>query len=192
MDFQYPYIVEDDTQAGYLAAKHLIDLGHKKIGGIFKIDDIQGHYRFSGFQKACNKAGLQVDVSLIMWFETNDLDIKFDNRNPQLEKLLYGCTAIVCYNDQIALKIMDIMRAKNLRVPEDISLVSFDDSQLAVASEIKLTTVAHPKDKLGEEAAKAIIDMVERKQDYCGLKFKPELVVRNSTQEFPNSSSAKD
>ena len=52
----------------------------------------------------------------------------------------------------IAIKVMDVIRENGLRVPEDISLVSFDDSQLAIASEIKFTTVAHPKEKLGEEA----------------------------------------
>ena len=49
-------------------------------------------------------------------------------------------------------------------MPGDISLVSFDDSQLAVASEVKLTTVAHPKEKLGQEAAKAMIDLIEGRQ----------------------------
>jgi GntR family transcriptional regulator of arabinose operon len=182
-ELEYSYIVEDDTEAGYLATKHLIDLGHEKIGGIFKIDDIQGHYRFSGFQKAQTEAQFQIFDSLVMWFETNDLDSKFEKTNHQLENLLSQCSALVCYNDQIAVKVMDIIRDKGLKVPEDISLVSFDDSQLALAAEAKLTTVAHPKEALGLEAAKAIIDMIERKQDYYDLKFKPELVVRNSTQK---------
>lgn len=182
-ELEYSYIVEDDTEAGYLATKHLIDLGHEKIGGIFKIDDIQGHYRFSGFQKAQTEAQFQIFDSRVMWFETNDLNTKFEKTNSQLENLLSQCTALVCYNDQIAVKVMDIIRDKGLKIPEDISLVSFDDSQLAVASESKLTTVAHPKEALGLEAAKAIINMIERKQDYYDLKFKPELVVRNSTQK---------
>lgn len=183
-ELNYPYVVEDDAEAGYMATKHLIDLGHKRLGGIFKIDDIQGHYRFSGFQRAHNESGLQLEDASIMWFETNDLETKFENHNTQLEKLLSQCTALVCYNDQIALKLMDIIREKGLKIPEDISLVSFDDSQLAVASETKLTTVAHPKDLLGEEAAKAMINMLVSKQSYFNLKIKPELVVRNSTQTY--------
>lgn len=178
------YIVEDDTEAGYLATKHLIALGHEKIGGIFKIDDIQGHCRFSGFQRAYRETNLQVEDSSILWYQTSDFDTKFEDHNLQLEKLLSQCTAIVCYNDQIALKVMDIIRDKNLKIPEDISLVSFDDSQLAVASETKLTTVAHPKEKLGEEAAKAIINLLDKKEIYYDLKIKPELVVRNSTKEY--------
>ncbi|WP_139903132.1 GntR family transcriptional regulator [Clostridium thermarum] len=177
------YIVEDDNEAGYLATKHLIELGHKNIGGIFKIDDIQGHYRFAGFQRAQREADLEILDSLVMWYETNDLSEKIDISNHQLENLLCQSSALVCYNDQIAVKVMDVIRKKGLKVPEDISLVSFDDSQLALASEVKLTTVAHPKEALGCEAAKSIINMIERKQDYYALKFKPELVLRNSTQQ---------
>jgi GntR family transcriptional regulator of arabinose operon len=50
-DIKSSYVIEDDISAGYLATKHLIELGHKSICGIFKIDDIQGHNRFSGFHK---------------------------------------------------------------------------------------------------------------------------------------------
>lgn len=120
------YIVEDDVQAGFLAANHLIGLGHSRIGGIFKIDDMQGHYRFQGFYKACYEGGLIL--------------------------------------------------------PDDISIVSFDDSLLAAASEIKLTTVAHPKESLGKEAAKAIIGMIAGTNWHLKVKIQPELIIRGSTK----------
>jgi GntR family transcriptional regulator of arabinose operon len=185
-ELEYSYVVEDDTEAGYIATKHLIDFGHKEIAGIFKMDDVQGHHRFSGFQKAYSEAHQQICDSNIMWFETNDLDIKLKNNIVQLENILSSCTALVCYNDQIALKVMDVLREKGLKIPEDISLVSFDDSQLAIASETKLTTIAHPKEILGEEAAKAIINLIEEKKGYYDLKIKPEIVVRSSTQCLMN------
>jgi GntR family transcriptional regulator, arabinose operon transcriptional repressor len=183
-ELEYSYVVEDDPNAGYIATKHLIDLGHERIAGIFKMDDIQGHHRFSGFQKAHNEAKLQISDSRIMWFETNEMDVKFNTNNSQLDNLISQSTALVCYNDQISLKVLDVLREKELKVPEHISLVSFDDSQLALASETKLTTVAHPKETLGEEAAKAIINMIERRKDYYDLKIEPKLVVRNSTQKL--------
>ncbi|MDP4088560.1 MAG: GntR family transcriptional regulator [Bacillota bacterium] len=191
-ELRYSYIVEDDEKAGYVATRHLIDLGHERIGGIFKIDDIQGHCRFSGFQKAHTEARLQVFDSRIMWFETNDLETKFESSNHQLENLLSQCSALVCYNDQIALKLMDIMRRRDIKIPEDMSLVSFDDSQLAVASEIKLTTVAHPKETLGQEAAKAILKMIAKKEDFCDLKLKPDLIIRNSTQKYPPTENIEE
>ncbi|MFZ5967310.1 MAG: GntR family transcriptional regulator [Bacillota bacterium] len=183
-DLEYSYIVEDDEESGYIATKHLIDQGHEQIAAIFKIDDIQGHHRFSGFQKAHLEADLHITDSRILWFGTDDMDVKLNAESAHLHQLLSQCTAIVCYNDEIALKMMDALKLKGLQVPEDISLVSFDDSQLASAYDTKLTTVAHPKEKLGEESAKAIINMVERVQDYYDVKMVPELIVRGSTRKI--------
>lgn len=183
-ELNYSYVVEDDAEAAFLATKHLIDLGHEKIGGIFKIDDIQGHMRFTGFLKTQQENSVKTSDSRILWFETSDMEDGFKSKYASLGKLLSECTAVVCYNDQIAVKIMDIIREKDLNIPENISIVSFDDSFLAVASEIKLTTVAHPKEALGEEAAKAIISMIKRVQNYYDIKMKPKLVVRGSTQKL--------
>jgi GntR family transcriptional regulator of arabinose operon len=185
------YIAEDDVEAGYIATKYLFDLGHKKVAGIFKMDDIQGHMRFSGFQKAHSEAEVLVSDTRIMWFETNDLDSRFKSSNSHLESLLSDCTALVCYNDQISLRIIDLLREKGIKIPKDISLVSFDDSELALASETKLTTVAHPKETLGVEAAKVILNMIDNKKEKYDIKFKPELVVRNSTQNLAQALSKK-
>ena len=179
-ELNYSYIVEDDEKAGYIATKHLIDLGHKEIAGIFKIDDIQGHFRFKGFQKAHTEFGLKYSDSKLLWFNTGQMDANFvDNK---FLEVLSNCSAVVCYNDQIAIKVMDIIRQNGFNIPNDISVVSFDDSQLAVASEVKLTTVAHPKEALGKQAGEAIIDMVNRKKNYYGIKMQPELIIRESTK----------
>ncbi|MCM8709692.1 GntR family transcriptional regulator [Clostridium sp. SYSU_GA19001] len=186
-ELNYSFIVEDDVEAGYLATKHLIDLGHVNIAGIFKIDDIQGHYRFAGFQKAHLDANLRSSDSRILWFETSDMEANFKPQSVQFNNLLTDCSAIVCYNDEVSIKVMDMIREKKLNIPENLSLVSFDDSQLALVSQTKLTTVAHPKEKLGEEAAKAIINIINRTKDYYDLKMKPELIVRESTKIYVRS-----
>jgi len=184
-DFGYSYVVEDDARAGYIATRHLVDLGHEKIGGVFKVDDIQGHLRFAGFQQALLEAGIRLSDSRILWFDTDEADVKFKGgKSKRLAGILSDCTAVVCYNEQIAVRVLDSIREKGLSVPDDISIVSFDDSQLAVASEVKLTTVAHPKEKLGEEAAKAVINMVEGRKNYYDVKMQPELIIRGSTRIF--------
>lgn len=179
----YSYVVEDDRLGGYLAAKHLFELGHRKIGGIFKIDDQQGHGRFEGFQNAHKEAGIQLLDSSVLWFDTGEMDYKFNSdANGYIREFLSGCSAVVCYNDQIAVKVMDIIRGMGLAVPGDISVVSFDDSHIAVASEPKLTTIAHPKEFLGIKAAEAMLQMIERKVNYFDVKISPELIVRDSTK----------
>lgn len=185
-DLDCSYVVEDDVEAGYLATKHLLDLGHSKIGGIFKSDDIQGHYRFEGFSKACSEKGLEVCSSRILWFDTEQAEEKLGGccAKEELDHLLKECSALVCYNDQVAMKVLDRARFKGLNIPKDLSLVSFDDSQLAVASEVKLTTVAHPQEKLGVEAAKSILQMIAKEKIYHTIKMKPRLIIRGSTCEF--------
>lgn len=186
-DVECNYVVEDDFLAGYLATKHLIDLGHKSICGLFKIDDVQGHYRFSGFHKAHIEAGLTFQDSNVIWFSTDEIkSLTNDTKMQKLDKIISECTAVVCYNDQIAIEIMGAIKSKGLKIPDDISVVSFDDSQLALISEVKLTTVAHPKEKLGEEAAKSIVEMVENKAKGYKVKMKPELMVRESTKDITN------
>lgn len=185
MGLDYSYIVEDDVEAGYLATKHLVDLDHTRIGGIFKADDIQGHYRFQGFRKAHYQNNIKLADSRILWFDTEQEDEVLGNRDcGQLARLLKGCSALVCYNDQVAMKVLDRARYSGVSIPDDLSIVSFDDSQLAVASEVKLTTVAHPQERLGEEAAKAILQMIAREKNYHAIKMNPRLVVRGSTQKY--------
>ena len=183
--FDSSYVVEDDIEAGYLATKYLIDLGFTKIGGIFKMDDIQGHLRFAGFQKAFNEASLSFPDSRIFWFNTDEIDNKFGNVGiDAFTDGLSDCSAIVCYNDEISVKIINAIRKKGLGIPEDISLVSFDDSQLASSSEIKLTSVAHPKEQLGIEAGKSIIGLINQNEKHYRVKMKPVLIVRGSTKNM--------
>lgn len=187
-ELDFPSVVEDDLKAGYMATRHLIELGHIQIGGVFKIDDVQGHLRFAGFQKAHSEAGLAVSDSRVIWFDTDEVEEKFAGKGAKkLSDILNGSSAVVCYNDQISMRVMDAVRANGLSIPEDISIVSFDDSQLAVASEIKLTTVAHPKEQLGIAAAEGILRLLDGEKADVSIKMMPDLVIRGSTKKIlPN------
>ena len=89
-------------------------------------------------------------------------------------------TGMVCYNDQVALIVLEALREEGVKVPEEISLVSFDDSRLAVASEVKLTGVKHPKSAMGRQAARMLLDMLENKTHKPRLVYQPELILRTS------------
>lgn len=123
---EYSYVIEDDEAGGNMAACHLFQLGHRKIGGVFKVDDIQGHNRYKGVVKAYRNVGLYIDESAVVWYTTEDMDTLFgENKEDILLKRLEGCTAVVCYNDQVAIKLLDMFRHAGKKVPEEISLVSF-------------------------------------------------------------------
>ncbi len=185
-ELQPPSLTMDDELGGYLATQHLIQLGHRRITGFFKTDDLQGVNRMQGFVRAHRENRLPVYPGMIVTFHTED---KYVKPKQELRRLLQTDsrpTAIVCYNDEIALSILDVIRDLQLRVPEDISIVGYDDSPLAEASEIKLTTIRHPQAEMGETAAKKIVEAIEKNSrgavSISSVLYKPELILRNSTQ----------
>lgn len=182
-----PSITLDDEKGGFLATEHLIQSGHEKILGLFKTDDIQGVNRMKGYIRAHRENGMIPPPEMIETFSTEEKGepLKSKVKELLLKKAEARPDAIFCYNDEIALSIMHVIRELGLRVPEDLSIVGYDDSQLAEASEIKLTTIKHPKTKLGEAAAETIIHLLEsnRATQPGSLTFEPELVIRKSTRE---------
>jgi GntR family transcriptional regulator of arabinose operon len=179
-----PCIKGDDEMGGFLAAEHLIERGHRNIAGFFKTDDLQGLNRMQGFIHAHNKHNVPISSAGITQYTTETSLTKPVEAAFDYLQLTDRPTAFVCYNDQLAIRILEIIRQKGLRIPDDLSVVGFDDSALAVASEVKLTSVSHPKAKLGTQAAESLIAEIEHKkansqQDLVVIT--PELVIREST-----------
>ncbi|MDV2685634.1 GntR family transcriptional regulator [Alkalihalophilus lindianensis] len=182
------HVVMDDVEGGRIQTKHLIEQGHEHILGFFKNDDIQGTKRMKGFIKAHRESRLPLSPQNIITYTTEARDsVPKQALRKKLEEGKDLPTAIVCYNDQLALLLLDVIREMELKVPEDISITGYDNSFLSVASEVKLTTIKHPQDNMGIEAGKIILELIEQKQDPSVNKivnpvvFQPELIVRNST-----------
>ena len=184
-------ITVNDEKGGFIQTQHLIELGHEKIVGFFKNDDGQGPKRMKGFLQAHRKSGIRINPNNIITYKTEE---KYHQPKEELERLLdvpekERPTAVVCYNDELAVALLDVIRDKGMKVPEDISIVGFDDSFLAEVSEVKLTSVQHPKAELGELAGKMILDLVKSssgnpqksKEVFEPIVFEPELMIRNST-----------
>lgn len=183
-----PSITLDDEKGGFIATEHLIQSGHQRILGLFKTDDIQGINRMKGYVQAHRANQLIPSPEMIVTFNTEE---KGEWLRAKVKEILLKSSAtkpdaIFCYNDQVALDILNVIRELGLKVPEDISIVGYDDSLLAEASEVKLTTVKHPKTQMGEAAAKAIIRFVSEKDrlpEAHSVTFEPELIMRNSTRQ---------
>lgn len=181
-------LVMDDETGGFLQTEHLIKNGHKNILGFFKTDDMQGKWRLKGFLKAHRQNNLPINPSCIITYNTENKDTESIQK---LEKTLntQEITGIVSYNDELAMQLIQVLRQKNKRIPEDISIVGYDDSILAQVSEVKLTTIPHPKSTMGEDAALKIIDLIHSKQkkdDFHkehSIVYNPELIIRSSTKD---------
>lgn len=185
-----PSITMDDEEGGYIATKHLIDLEHERILGLFKTDDLQGINRMKGYIRAHRENGTIPSPEMIINFNTEEKweELKAKVKDILLKENGEKPNAIFCYNDETALSILNVIRELGLKVPEYISIVGYDDSQLAEASEVKLTSVKHPKMCMGETAAKSVVSLLENNnRSYDGgvdsIAFEPELVIRNSTQK---------
>ena len=179
-----PCAAMDDHAAGRIVTDHLFDCGHTEIAGIFALDDIQGHKRYSGFMDSCLAHGVKGSENNVLWYATAERTDMFTNSADKLLELLRGKTAVVCYNDMIAVKLLRLCRENGLRVPDDISVAGIDDSQYASICEVPLTTVHHPQKKLGEAAAKLLLDMIDGITPAGDLLFTPELVVRDSVKDM--------
>ncbi|GIN63774.1 arabinose metabolism transcriptional repressor [Robertmurraya siralis] len=186
-ELQPASITVDDELGGFKAGEHLLRLGHRRIGGIFKIDDKQGVNRMKGFMRALREHNISILPGTMITFHTEDRHTKPIQEVQKLLKEANPPTAFFCYNDEIALMILNVLRDMQLKVPEDISIVGFDDSQLAVASEVKFTTLTHPQTEMGLLAAKMIVDALEEGKELSvndQVVYEPELVIRNSTKDI--------
>lgn len=175
----FPCIALDDVQAGCTAANCLIDAKHQKIAGLFQMDDIQGHLRYKGFMQSLRIAGIEVDEKKILWYAAEDIDDLFLSPARLLSRLR-GCDAVVCYNDQLALRLMDFCKKQKIAVPEELSVVGIDNANPAALCEVPLTTVAHPKKKLGRDVANAILKLLDNPCAAVECFYQPELIWRSS------------
>lgn len=176
-----PHISMDDRKAGYLAAKHLAECGHTRIGGIFKADDGQGHLRYAGYTDALMEREIKIRGDQVIWIDSEELRT-MGEESAKFLKRLKGCTACVCYNDETAYKIVEIFRKSGYRVPEDLSVVGIDNSGLAKFCPVPLTSVENPVEKLGRTAAERMIWKIFRNEEMETVEFEPQLIMRNSVQ----------
>jgi GntR family transcriptional regulator of arabinose operon len=177
-------VLLDDERGGFIVTEYLLQLGHTRIAGIFKKDDIQGWKRKEGFYAALQQYGVKANPAQILEYETSNENIHPYMLAKTLLRQPQPPTAFVCYNDNIATMVIQAVRDSGLEVPGDVSVVGFDDSKRASESDVKLTTVVHPKTEMGRRAASFMIDMLYDQIDLPQIVYRPELIVRESCKNI--------
>ncbi len=99
------------------------------------------------------EAGLTVTDSRMVWIDTDESKQLAYCRDRLLNRV-EECTALLAYNDQIAFQLIRMLEERNIRVPEDVSVISIDDSDLARHSEVPITSLPHPKENLGKKGSR--------------------------------------
>lgn len=163
------FVVMDDFSGGLQAAQYLTSQGHSRIAGIFKSDDMQGHRRYAGFTKGLLDAKIPVTDDAVVWYTTQSAGL-FAEPDDALLKTLEDSTAVVCYNDLIAVQLLDVLRRLGKRVPEDMTVVSFDNSHYSSLGIVRIVSLNHPKEELGQRAAQKLLSMIQ------GGKEEPEIL----------------
>ena len=162
----FPSIKDDNYGGGYYLGKYLVSLGHKKIAGIFKMDDIQGMERCFGLLSALRDENILFCEERICYFDTTRLTALQKKQDTGFlsdftARLLKDTTAVVCYNDEIAYWLIKELTYKGIRIPEDISIVCFDNSYLSELSPIQITSLSHKNHEMGTVIAESILKLMK-------------------------------
>lgn len=151
-------VLDDNFGGGYQLVEYLIGQGHSRIAGIFKSDDIQGIERYSGYVHALRDHGkLGYNTIPAAWFTTENRARVMDR---QLVEDIRSCTATVCYNDEVAYILISLLEESGVRVPQDMAVVSFDNSYFSELGSIKITSLSHEDLNTGALAATKLLKKI--------------------------------
>ncbi|MGY0488166.1 LacI family DNA-binding transcriptional regulator [Streptomyces sp. WG-D5] len=182
-----PFISPDDRAAMQLAVTHLGSLGHSRIGlalGPKRFVPVQR--KLEGFVRAMRErfdlGPDDVERELVQ----HSLYTLEGGQAAAADLMDRGCTAIVCASDMMALGAIRAARQRGLEVPDDISVVGFDDSSLIAFTDPPLTTVRKPVQAMGQAAVRTVLEEIAgTPAPHTEFVFMPELVVRGSTASGP-------
>ncbi len=184
-NFDYS-IYHDDVDGSQQITRHLLDLGHEKIAYLGNSRSGRtSSDRLSGFKKEMKKAGLQVPAEYFFEVDGSDPELGKIGLNYFMRRSA-SPTAIICFNDMVAIGVLQACREQNIRVPEDLSVTGFDNITFSAYTSPPLTTLDQPKYSIGNEAAELLLDLLNQKTDHSiqvnrEKVLKGNLLVRNST-----------
>ncbi|MBU0972522.1 MAG: LacI family transcriptional regulator [Proteobacteria bacterium] len=177
----------DNYKGGYRATEHLVELGHRRVGmvaGNFSKSDRSLH-RWHGYRQCLKDHGIEYDKELLA-----QTDYSLTGGRDSAKKLLAlqrPPTAIFCSNDYLALGAMKGARELGLNLPADLSIVGFDDIQIASYVIPELTTIQQPAYEMGHLGAKLLFQRIKGQAKPEQLMLESALIVRESTTKAPGN-----
>lgn len=186
-----PFVVGDDRMGARLALEHLIQLGHREIAFIGGPPNVQSSQdRMEEFRRVLREYGLPERRGWAVF-----ADFTQTAGREAAQKLLQRHprpTAIFAANDVIALGVMEAAESLDISIPEELSLVGYDDISYAALPRIQLTTVAQPAYAMGQIAAEYLLGVCEGEaQEQLRFMLPPRLVVRRTTAPAKGGKNAR-
>lgn len=176
----------NDEEGGYIITKYLIEKGHKNIifadetnkkGNIIKTVDGE---RLKGFKRALKEMGIEYTTE-------NHIYIDTFNKQKSVDKILKhkNITAVVCASDNIAFEVINCLKNRNIKIPEDISVTGFDNVYLSNLSSPTLTTINQNINEKGCKAVNMLIDIIEEKSiENNNIRISVDIKERNSVKNI--------
>jgi LacI family transcriptional regulator len=177
-----PAVTTDDFSGGYIAARHLAELGHRRVTQLPGPADVQPFRdRTMGFAQAAAEAGVEVAD-----FDERALHPTVSEGRRLMKNLLETTpsipTAVFAHSDTMAIGALDALRAHGLRCPADVSILGYNDAPLVDHFDPPLSTIRWPSTEIGRFAAELAIALIEEPNSaVASMTFPPELVPRAST-----------
>ncbi len=175
-------IEEDDYQGAVMLVSHLKEKGHNKTCCIFRCDDSRGLARYKGYIEACKEYGITSDEHNAFFITGRDRNkiVKGDNEILQtfIDEIDPDCTAVICHNDEIAYRLIQLLERIGISVPKDLAVVSFENSYYS-SGPANITSLGHSDKELVNKTTEAVISAIEHKS-YSPEPVKWKLHVRNS------------
>ncbi|EHR0228163.1 substrate-binding domain-containing protein [Vibrio parahaemolyticus] len=182
MLFTSDKIQDNSLRGGYLAAKYLIDCGHTEIGCITgPLIKHQAQMRYEGYKRAMNEAGLEFNANWII-----ESDFECEGGYQAFKKMAERGTlpsSIFVSNDMMAMGVINAANELGIKVPDDLSIIGYDDIHIAKFMSPSLTTIHQPKYRLGQAAVETLVRRLDDKSNEAQVvQLEPTLVVRNSVK----------
>lgn len=182
-------IYTDHVRGGYLATEHLTKLGHKNIACITSFNQSKSTefiQRTEGYKAALSSYGIPFDNDLI--FNGNrDILSGYNIIKENMDKLLSkSVTAIFAQTDLMAIGVMEALRELGYSIPEDFSVVGYDDIELVKSFKPNLTTIHQPREEIAFLGCERLIDLIngKKKKKTINIMLQPKLIVRESTKNL--------
>lgn len=178
-DENISYVAVDNFKGAYEATEFLIHHGHKKIAHLAGDNKVQcSQERFDGFRQAMEKNGLEIPQG---YFQETYFSRKTAREKVELMFSLQDVpTAIFCASDEIALEVLHFCEEKKIVVPDQLSVIGFDDNPQCIYGNSMLTTVRQPIMKMSSLAVEILKDVIEKKALARKVVLEPELIVRDT------------
>jgi len=177
-------IQDNSLQGGYMAAKHLIECGHREIGCITgPLIRHQAQMRYEGYKRALAEAGIAINPDWIV-----ESDFECEGGYQAFEKLYERGklpSALFVCNDMMAMGVIQAANQRGLRIPDDLSLIGYDDVHIAKFMTPALTTIHQPKYRLGKAAVDTLLYRLENPDTTAQVvQLEPTLAVRSSVRKL--------